>query len=45
MHKLPYYSNLAAAKAGIQAIRYMKGREFSFKPIQEFIAEDLSKAA
>lgn len=45
MHKIPYYTNMAAAKAGIQAIRYMKDREFNFKPIQAFIAENLSKAA
>jgi carbamoyl-phosphate synthase large subunit len=37
MHKIPYYTNMAAAKAGIQAIRYMKNREFNFKPIQAFI--------
>lgn len=45
MHKIPYYTNMAAAEAGIQAIRFMKNRKFSFKPLQHYISDTLSKAA
>jgi carbamoyl-phosphate synthase large subunit len=38
-YKIPYYTLLSAAKAGVQAIRSMKAREFDVAPIQEFFTE------
>jgi len=40
MHKIPYYTNIAAAKAGVQAIRYMRSRAFTFTPIQTYLGTD-----
>jgi len=45
MHKIPYYTNLAAATAAIQAIRAMQSRDFEVKPIQAFFKPDAVQAA
>lgn len=43
-HKIPYYTLLTAARAGVQAIRTLKAREMSVKPLQDyFIEEDLQE--
>jgi carbamoyl-phosphate synthase large subunit len=36
MHKIPYYTLLSAARAGVQAIRAMKYREMDVKPLQAY---------
>jgi carbamoyl-phosphate synthase large subunit len=36
MHKIPYYTLLTAAKAGVQAIRAMKSREIHVAPLQSY---------
>jgi carbamoyl-phosphate synthase large subunit len=35
-HKIPYYTLLTAARAGVQAIRAMKYRDMDIKPIQDY---------
>jgi carbamoyl-phosphate synthase large subunit len=35
-HKIPYYTLLTAARAGVQAMRSMKYRDMDVKPIQEY---------
>lgn len=45
MHKIPYYTLLTAAKAGVQAIRAMKSREIHVAPLQSYFAEEPSKIA
>jgi carbamoyl-phosphate synthase large subunit len=45
MNKLPYYTNLAAAKAAIGAIRAMKAKDFDVKSLQDFFPIALDKAA
>jgi carbamoyl-phosphate synthase large subunit len=41
MHKVPYYTNMAAAVAAVQAIRAMKARNFHIAPLQSyFTGED-----
>ncbi len=45
MHKIPYYTLLSAAKAGVQAIRAMKARELRVAPLQAFFEEEPSKIA
>lgn len=35
-YKLPYYTLLTAARAGVQAIRSMQSRDFDVKPIQHY---------
>lgn len=41
-YKIPYYTLLSAAKAGIQAIRAMRAHEFEVRSIQDYFAEELS---
>ena len=36
MHKIPHYTLLTAARAGIQAMRAMKSRDMDVKAIQEY---------
>ena len=36
MHKIPYYTLLSAARAGVQAIRAMKYREMDVRPLQDY---------
>jgi len=36
MHKIPYYTNMAAATAVVQAIKSMKARNFHIAPIQSY---------
>jgi carbamoyl-phosphate synthase large subunit len=45
MNKLPYYTNLAAAKAAIGAIRAMKAKGFDVKSLQDFFPVKMDKAA
>lgn len=46
MHKIPYYTLLSAARAGVQAIRAMKSRDMEVKPLQAyFLTEDESAIA
>ena len=45
MHKIPYYTLLSAAKAGVQAIRAMKARELRVAPLQSYFEEEPSKMA
>ncbi len=40
MHKIPYFTLLTSAKAGIQAIRALKNRTMEVKPLQDYFAED-----
>ena len=42
MHKIPYYTLLTAAKAGVQAIRAMKSREVHVAPLQSFFPPEAS---
>jgi carbamoyl-phosphate synthase large subunit len=44
MHKIPYYTNMAAAQAGIQAIRFMNSRDFKFEPLQHYIGYQSASA-
>ena len=44
-YKVPYYTNLAAAAAAIQAIRGMQTLEFEFQPIQAYMSEGQEQAA
>ncbi len=39
-HKIPYYTLLTAAKAGVQAIRALKTREMDVKPLQAYFSVD-----
>jgi len=39
-HKIPYYTLLTAARAGVQAIRSLKNREMDVKPIQAYFSEE-----
>ena len=44
MHKIPYFTLLTAARAGIQAIRALKNREMDVKPLQDYFdCEDESE--
>jgi carbamoyl-phosphate synthase large subunit len=36
MHKIPYYTLLTAASAGVQAIRALKNREMDVRPLQDY---------
>lgn len=36
MHKIPYYTVISAAKAGVQAIRALKFREIDVRPLQDY---------
>lgn len=47
MHKIPYFTLLTSAKAGIQAIRALKYREMEVKPLQAYFpkAEEAEEAA
>jgi carbamoyl-phosphate synthase large subunit len=37
-YKIPYYTLLTAAAAGVRAIRAMRAREIEIAPLQEFFA-------
>ena len=39
MHKIPYYTNMAAATATVQAIKSMKARSFHIAPIQSYFSD------
>ena len=45
MHKVPYYTNLAAASAALGAIRSMQVKDFDVKALQDFFPESLKTAA
>ncbi len=48
MHKIPYYTLLTAASAGVQAIRALKNREIDVRPLQDYFPkaeEDDAEAA
>ena len=45
MNKLPYYTNLHAAKAAIGAIRAMKSKDFDVKCLQDYFPKTLREAA
>ena len=47
MNKVPYYTNMAAAVAAVQAIRAMKARSFTFTTLQGYFAAptDLKQSA
>ena len=45
MNKLPYYTNLAAAKAAIGAIRSITVKDMDVKAIQDYFDKGLEKAA
>ncbi len=40
MHKIPYFTLLTSARAGIQAIRALKNREMDVKPLQGYFNND-----
>ena len=42
MNKIPYYTVLSAAKAGVQAIRAMKSRDIHVAPLQSYFSEDVA---
>ena len=49
MHKIPYFTLLTSARAGIQAISALKNREMDVKPLQDYFdfeddAEDIEAA-
>ncbi|PZQ44580.1 MAG: carbamoyl phosphate synthase large subunit, partial [Micavibrio aeruginosavorus] len=39
-YKIPYYTLLTAARAGVQAIRALKGRTMDVKPLQDYFRKD-----
>ncbi len=39
-HKIPFFTLLTAARAGVQAIRAMKNRDMDVKPIQAYFTDD-----
>jgi carbamoyl-phosphate synthase large subunit len=39
-YKIPYYTLLTAARAGVQAIQAMKDRDMDIKPIQAYFRSD-----
>ncbi|MEM6781799.1 MAG: carbamoyl-phosphate synthase large subunit [Pseudomonadota bacterium] len=39
-HKIPYYTLLTAARAGVQAIRTLKARDMDVKPLQDYFSDD-----
>ncbi len=45
MHKIPYYTLLTAAKAGVQAIRAMKSRDIHVAPLQSYFDDEPTKIA
>jgi carbamoyl-phosphate synthase large subunit len=45
MNKIPYYTLLTAARAGIQAIRALKNRELDVTPIQDWLKHEGRKVA
>ena len=45
MHKLPYYTNLHAAKAAIGAIRAIKHKGFEVKALQNYFSQNREEAA
>ena len=42
-HKIPYYTLLTAARAGVQAIRSMKNRPMDVRPLQDYFLEEASE--
>ncbi|HEY8190333.1 MAG TPA: carbamoyl phosphate synthase large subunit, partial [Micavibrio sp.] len=44
-HKIPYYTLLTAARAGVQAIQSMRTREIEVRPIQDYLREKTEAAA
>ena len=46
-YKIPYYTLLTAARAGVQAIRTLKNREMDVRPLQSYFdfTEELDAAA
>ena len=40
MHKIPYFTLLTSARAGIQAIRALKNRDMDVKPLQGYFNND-----
>jgi carbamoyl-phosphate synthase large subunit len=44
-HKIPYYTLLTAARAGVQAIRSMRTREMEVRPIQDYLRKKTEAAA
>ncbi len=45
MRRIPNYTLLSAAAAGVQAILAMKSREIDVRPIQEYLSPEKDKAA
>jgi carbamoyl-phosphate synthase large subunit len=45
MHKVPYYTNLAAATAAIGAIRSMVAKDFDVKPLQSYFNQERNSQA
>ena len=41
-HKIPYYTLLTAARAGVQAIRALKNRDMGVKPLQAYFSDEES---
>ncbi len=39
MNKIPYYTLISAAKAGVQAIRAQKSKDISVAPLQDYFAQ------
>ena len=39
MNKVPYYTLLTAARAGVQAIRAMKNKQIDVKPLQDYLKD------
>ncbi len=44
MHKIPYYTLLTAASAGVQAIRALKNREMDVRPLQDYFPQEETDA-
>lgn len=44
MHKIPYYTLLTAASAGVQAIRALRNREMDVRPLQDYFPKTPSEA-
>ena len=42
MYRIPHYTLLSAARAGLQAIRAMRAREFTVAPLQEYFPDEVA---
>ena len=44
-HKIPFFTLLTSARAGVQAMRAMKSRDMNVKPIQDYFCDSAEQEA